>query len=196
MTRAQWLAYLMQPGVIWTGLLGTALQLVLGVANNFNIAGIGDMVTHYGLSAHLASGGLIAVLTGLFYSMTERGSGHTVATGAGAAAGGVSGTLGLALSQAFGITPVAAGAAPIINFTMLGTLLASFVGMVEPAATAATTTAATAATPAAVDAMALTQLFTMTAAGGGVGALVGRFFTGQQARRSSRKGHRPRHAQT
>src|SRR6185436_13741636 len=74
MTRAQWLAYLMQPGVIWTGLLGTALQLVLGVANNFNIAGIGDMVTHYGLSAHLASGGLIAVLTGLFYSMTERGS--------------------------------------------------------------------------------------------------------------------------
>lgn len=198
MTRAQWLAYLMQPGVIWTGLMGTALQLVLGVANNFNLGGIGDMVTHYGLSAHVASGGLIAVLTGLFYAMTERGSGHTVATGAGAAAGGVSGTLGLALSQAFGITPVAAGAAPMIDFTMLGTLLASLVGMIEPAATGAATaaTAATTATPAAVDTLALTQAFTMTAAGGGVGALVGRFVTGQHERRATRKPRRPRHAHT
>jgi len=192
MTRAQWLGYLLQPGVIWTGLLGTALQLVLGVANNFNIAGVGDMITHYGLAAHLTSGGLIAVLTGLFYSMTERGSGHTVATGAGAAAGGVSGTLGLALSQAFGITPVAAGAAPVINFTMLGTLLASLVGMIDPAATT-TTAAATTATLAAVDTLALTQIFTMTAAGGGVGALVGRFFTGHQTRRATRR-RRPSHA--
>src|SRR6185503_7511308 len=127
MTRAQWLSYLMQPGVIWTGLLGTALQLVLGVANNFNIAGLGDLITHYGLNGVLASGALIALMTGIFYSLTERGSGHTVATGAGAAAGGVSGTLGLALSQALGITPLAAGAAPIINFTMLGTMLVSLV---------------------------------------------------------------------
>jgi len=189
MARAQWLAYLMQPGVIWTGLLGTALQLVLGVADNFNIAGIGDTISHYGLSALLASGGLVAAFTGLFYSLTERVSGHTVATGAGAAAGGVSGTLGLALSQALGITPLAVGAAPIINFTMLGTLLATLVGMVEPTAAGAAT-----ATPAAIDTMALTQVFATTAAGGGAGALLGRFVTGHQTRRATRKSHRPRHA--
>jgi len=165
------------------------MQLVLGVANNFNIAGIGDLIAHYGLTAHLTSGGLIAVVTGLFYSLTERVSGHTVATGAGAAAGGVSGTLGLALSQAFGTTPLAAGATPLINFTMLGTLLATLVGMVEPAAAGAS-----AATPAAFDSMALTQIFATTAAGGGAGALVGRFVTGQQTRRATRKSHHPRHA--
>ena len=195
MTRAQWLGYLMQPGVIWTGLMGTALQLVLGVANNFNLGGVGDLVTQYGLSSHLASGGLIAVLAGLFYSMTERDSGHTVATGAGAAAGGVSGTLGLALSQTLGITPVAAGAAPLIDFAMLGGMLAAFVGMIEPAATG-TATAASTATPAAFDTLALTQAFTMTAAGGGVGAFVGRFVTGQHARRTTRRSRRPRHAHT
>ena len=186
MTRVLY-AYLMQPGVLMTGLLGTLLQLVLGVANNFNIAGIGDTIAHYGLTAHLASGGLIAALTGLFYSLTERISGHTVATGAGAAAGGVSGTLGLALSQAFGITPLAAGAVPIINFAMLGTLIATFVGMVEPSA-------AGAATQATVDTTALTQVFATTAAGGGAGALLGRFVTGHQTRRATRKSHRPRHA--
>ena len=54
MTRTLY-AYLMQPGVIMTGLIGTLLQLTLGVANNFNIAGVGDAITHYGLSGHLAS---------------------------------------------------------------------------------------------------------------------------------------------
>jgi hypothetical protein len=191
MTRAQLLASLLQPGVIWAGLIGTLLQLVLGVANNFNVAGIGDMIAHYGLTAHLASGGLIAVLTGLFYSLTERVSGNTVATGAGAAAGGVSGTLGLAMSQTLGITPLAAGAVPVINFAMLGGMLAALVGLAEPATT---TTAATAATPAAVDTLALSQVFATTAAGGGAGALVGRFFTGHRARRAPRKSHRPRHA--
>jgi hypothetical protein len=190
MTRAQWLGYLMQPGVIMAGLIGTFMQLVLGVANNFNIAGVGDLVAQYGLSAHLASGGLIAALTGLFYSLTERVSGHTVATGSGAAAGGVSGTLGLAFSQALGITPVAAGAMPVINFAMLGTMLASLIGLVEPTAAA---TAGAAATPA-FDTMALTQVFATTAAGGGAGAFLGRFVTGQQTRRASRKSHRPHHA--
>jgi hypothetical protein len=188
MTRTLY-AYLMQPGVIMTGLLGTLLQVVLSVANNLNIAGVGDTIAHYGLSAHLASGGLIAALTGLFYSLTERISGHTVATGAGAAAGGVSGTLGLALSQALGITPLAAGAMPIINFAMLGTLIATYVGMLEPAAAGAAATA-----PAAIDTTALTQVFATTAAGGGAGALLGRFVTGHQTRRASRKSSHPRHA--
>lgn len=194
MTRAQWLGYLMQPGVIMAGLIGTFMQVVLGVANNFNIAGLGDLIAHYGLSAHLTSGGLIAALTGLFYSLTERVSGHTVATGSGAAAGGVSGTLGLALSQALGITPLAAGAAPIINFTMLGTLLATYIGMVEPSAATATAAGAAATAPTAFDSVALTQVFATTAAGGGAGALLGRFVTGQQTRRASRKSHRPHHA--
>ena len=192
MTRAQWLGYLMQPGVIMAGLIGTFMQVALSIANNFNIAGIADIITKYGLSAHLASGGLIAALTGLFYSLTERVSGHTVATGSGAAAGGVSGTLGLALSQTLGITPLAAGALPIINFAMLGTFLASLVGLVEPlTATAATGAAATAAT---FDLTALTQVFATTAAGGGAGALLGRFVTGQQERRVTRRTHRPHHA--
>jgi hypothetical protein len=193
MTRAQWLGYLMQPGVIMAGLIGTFMQVALSIANNFNIAGVADIITKYGLSAHLASGGLIAALTGLFYSLTERVSGHTVATGSGAAAGGVSGTLGLALSQTLGITPLAAGAVPIINFAMLGTLLASLVGFVEPStATAATGAAATA--PAAVDLTALSQVFATTAAGGGAGALLGRFVTGQQERRATRRTRRPHHA--
>src|SRR6185369_2238406 len=180
MTRTLY-AYLMQPGVIMTGLIGTLLQLTLSVANNFNIAGVGDAITHYGLSGHLASGGLVAALTGLFYSLTERISGHTVITGAGAAAGGVSGTLGLALSQALGITPIAAGAVPIINFAMLGTAIAAFLGVVEP--TVAGT--APAAASAAFDSMALSQVFATTAAGGGAGALVGRFVTGAQTRRAA-----------
>ncbi|MBI1213990.1 MAG: hypothetical protein GC190_21215 [Alphaproteobacteria bacterium] len=193
MLRAQWLGYLMQPGVIMAGLIGTFMQVALGVANNFNIAGLGDLITHYGLSAHLASGGLVAALTGLFYSLTERVSGHTVATGSGAAAGGVSGTLGLALSQTLGITPVAAGATPIINFAMLPALVASLMGYVEPtAASAAAHTAA--AAPAAFDTTALAQVFTMTAAGGGAGAFVGRLFTGHQTRRATRKSQRPHHA--
>jgi hypothetical protein len=184
----------MQPGVIMAGLIGTLLQVVLSVANNINLAGVGDIITHYGLSAHLASGGLIAALTGLFYSLTERVTGHTVATGSGAAAGGVSGTLGLALSQALGITPVAAGALPIINFTMLGALLASYIGLVEP--TAATAAAGAAAATPAFDTTALTQVFATTAAGGGAGALLGRFVTGAQTRRASRRSpsHKPHHA--
>ena len=186
MTRTLY-AYLMQPGVIMTGLIGTLLQLTLGVAKNFNIAGVGDVISHYGLDAQLASGGLIAVVTGLFYSLTERISGHTVITGAGAAAGGVSGTLGLALSQALGITSVAAGATPIINFTMLGTAIAAFIGMIEPTGTATVATSA-------FDTVALSQVFTTTAAGGGAGALVGRFVTGAQTRRAVRKTHRPHHA--
>jgi hypothetical protein len=195
MTRAQWLGYLMQPGVITAGLIGTLLQIVLSVANNFNLAGIGDIITHYGLGAHLASGGLIAALTGLFYSLTERVTGHTVATGSGAAAGGVSGTLGLALSQALGITPVAAGALPIINFTMLGALLASYIGLVEPTTATTAAGAAAAATPT-FDMTALTQVFATTAAGGGAGAFLGRFVTGAQTRRAARRSpsHKPHHA--
>ena len=188
MTRTLY-AYLMQPGVIMTGLIGTLLQLTLGVANNFNIAGIADTISHYGLTAQLTSGGLVAAVTGLIYSLTERISGHTVITGAGAAAGGVSGTLGLALSQALGITSVAAGAAPIINFTMLGTAIAAFIGMIEP-----TTAGAAPTVPAAFDTMALSQVFATTAAGGGAGALIGRFATGAQTRRAARKTHRPHHA--
>ena len=186
-------AYLMQPGVIMTGLLGTLMQLVLGVANNLNIGGIADTIAHYGLSGQLTSGGLVAAVTGLFYSLTERISGHTVATGAGAAAGGISGALGTGLSQALGITPLAAGATPLINFSMLIPALLAFIGLSDPAATTEATHAVAAA-PAAFDTTALTQVFATTAAGGGAGALLGRFVTGHQTRRAARRTAHLHHA--
>jgi len=184
---------LLQPGVLTTGLLGTLLQLALGIASNLNIAGVADTITHYGLSAQLTSGGLVAAFTGLFYSLTERISGHTVATGAGAAAGGISGTLGTGLSQALGITPLAAGATPLINFSMLLPALLTYLGLSDPAVTGAATDAAHAVAPA-FDTTALTQVFATTAAGGGAGALLGRFVTGHQTRRASRRTSHAHHA--
>ena len=191
MTRTLY-AYLMQPGVLLTGLIGTVMQLALGVANNLNVAGIADTIAHYGLSGQLTSGGLVAAVTGLFYSLTERISGHTVATGAGAAAGGISGTLGTALSQAIGITPLAAGATQVINFALLPAALLTLFGLADPAVT----TAAHAAAPAAsaIDTTALTQIFATTATGGAGGALLGRFVTGHQTRRAARKPSHAHHA--
>lgn len=188
------MANLLRPGVVTVGLLGMALQLILGVANNLNIAGLGDLITSYGLGAQLTSGGLIAALTGMIYSVTERTTTHAVATGAGATAGGISGTLGTGLSQTFGIIPLAPGATPIIDFAVLGTLIASLVGMADPSAAAAGAT--TVAAPPAIETTALAQVFATTAAGGGIGAWLGRFVMGQQAKRRSRRSHshRTRHA--
>ena len=84
------LYYLVQPGVVTTGLIGTAMQVGLGVANNANLGGIADTIANYGLSGQLASGGLIAAVTGLIYSFTQRRTGQAIATGAGGVAGGIS----------------------------------------------------------------------------------------------------------
>jgi hypothetical protein len=111
--------YLIQPGVVSTGLMGTALQVGLAFANTFNVAGAADVIANYGLNGQLASGGLIAALTGIYYSLTRRGTGRAVATSAGAVAGGISGTLGTALTQTFGWTEVAEGATPLLNFSAI-----------------------------------------------------------------------------
>ena len=122
----KYLHYLIQPGVVSTGLMGTALQVGIAFANSFNVAGAADMISQYGLNGQLTSGGLIAALTGAYYSITQRKVGHTVAAGAGAVAGGISGTLGTAVTQALGWTAVAEGTTPLLNFTAITTALMSW----------------------------------------------------------------------
>jgi hypothetical protein len=102
---------------------------------------------------------------------------RTVAAGAGAVAGGISGTLGTALTQAFGWTKVVAGTTPLVNFTALGTSIMSLVGLAEASA------------EPLYDPATLAQVFASTAAGGGIGAMLGRFAFG-----SARGGRRTSHA--
>ena len=166
----RYLQYFIQPGVVSTGLMGTILQIGLAFANTANIGGAADMISKYGLNGQLASGGLIAALVGAYYSMTQRKTASAMATGAGAAAGGISGTLGTAITQAIGLTAVPEGTSQIINFTTLATQLLAMVGMAD----------ASTVTDPSYDASALTQMFGTTAMGGGLGALLGRFMFGQQ----------------
>jgi hypothetical protein len=167
----RYLYYLIQPGVVSTGLMGTALQVGIAFANSFNIAGAADAISEYGLSAQLASGGLIAALTGAYYSLTQRKISQTVASGAGAVAGGISGTLGTALTQAFGWTEVAAGTTPLLNFTAISTSLMSMVGMADASAVTG---------DPLFDTAALTQVFASTAVGGGIGAFLGNSVRGEK----------------
>ena len=166
----RYLAYLVQPGVVSTGLMGTLLQVGLAFANTMNIGGAADMITKYGLDGQLASGGLIAALTGAYYSLTQRRTAHAAATGAGAVAGGISGTLGTAITQAFGWTAVAQGATPLLNFGAILHQLMATVGMAD----------ASQAVDPMFDPNTLTQVFGATAAGGGLGSLLGRFAFGHE----------------
>lgn len=177
----RYLQYLVQPGVVATGLMGTILQVGLAFANTMNIGGAADMITNYGLNGQLASGGLIAALTGAYYSMTQRKTASTMATGAGAVAGGISGTLGTAITQAVGWTPLAEGTTQIIDFTALATTFMTLIGMADAST-------ATAATPM-FDPVVLSQVFGSTAAGGGIGALLGRFVFGEEKQKHARARH-------
>jgi ABC-type uncharacterized transport system permease subunit len=173
---ARILYLLIQPGVISTGLMGTLLQVGLAFANSFNVAGVADMIMNYGLSGQLASGGLIAALTGMYYSFTQRKTGQAVAASAGAVAGGISGTLGSAITQALGWTAVAEGTTPLLNFTAIMTAL-----------TGALTTGDPSLPPGSepmFDPATLTQVFGTTAAGGGIGAFVARMLAGDKRRTS------------
>lgn len=176
----RYLVYLFQPGVVSTGLMGVLLQVGLTFANTFNVAGAADTIANYGLTGQLASGGLIAALVGAYYSFTQRRTGRAVATGAGAVAGGISGTLGTAITQAVGWSEVAEGTAPLLNFTAVGSALMGLVTGGDPSLAAG-------AEPM-YDPAVLTQVFGTTAAGGGIGALLGRFVFG------SGKGRRRAHA--
>jgi hypothetical protein len=162
--------YLFQPGVVSTGLMGTLLQVGLAFANTMNVGGAADMIANYGLNGQLASGGLIAALTGAYYSMTQRKTASAMATGAGAVAGGISGTLGTAITQAIGWTAIPEGATQLVNFSALATQMMSMVGMAD----------ASAITDPMFDPNVLTQVFGTTAAGGGIGALLGRTVFGGQ----------------
>jgi hypothetical protein len=166
----RYVMYLFQPGVVSTGLMGTILQVGLAFANTMNVAGAADMITQYGLNGQLASGGLIAALTGAYYSMTQRKTASAMATGAGAVAGGISGTLGTAITQAIGWTAIPEGATQLVNFTALATQMLGLVGMAD----------ATTVTDPMFDPNVMTQVFGTTAAGGGLGALLGRFMFGSQ----------------
>ncbi|MFN9543149.1 MAG: hypothetical protein ACK59B_08180 [Alphaproteobacteria bacterium] len=161
---ARFLYLLIQPGVISTGLLGTILQVGLAYANSFNVAGVADLIMSYGLSGQLASGGLIAALIGMYDTVTRRGRSQTPAAGAGAVAGGISGTLGTSITQALGWTEIAAGTTPLLNFTAIATAL-----------TGAVTTGDPSLPPGSepmFDPVALSQVFGTTAAGGGIGAML------------------------
>lgn len=168
MTRLLYL--LIQPGVISTGLMGTALQIGLAFANSMNIAGVADMITNYGLSGQLTSGGLIAALTGMYYSVTQRKTAQTIAAGAGAVAGGISGTLGTAVTQALGWTAVAEGTSPLLNFTAIFASLTGALTTGDPSLPPGT--------EPMFDPTTLAQVFGTTAAGGGLGAFMTRFVTG------------------
>jgi hypothetical protein len=163
-------SYLLQPGVILTGLIGTALQVVLGFANLYNIGGIGDTIHGYGLTGYLGSGGLVAAITGLIYAMSQRRGTRFGSAGAGGFAGGISGSLGTGLNEAFGITPLQPGVEPLIDFSAVGTGLLGLVGMGGPDA------------PTSLDQLgdmtALRDVFAATAAGGGVGGFLGRSLFG------------------
>ena len=172
----RFLYYLIQPGVVSTGLIGTALQVGLAFANSMNVGGAADVIADYGLGGQLASGGLIAALTGAYYSLTQRTSGRAVATGAGAVAGGISGTLGTSITQAFGWTQVAAGSAPLLNFAAIWTALMGLAGSGDPSLPPGSAPM--------FDPEMLTQVFGSTAAGGGLGALLGRFVFGGGAKKA------------
>lgn len=162
MTRILYL--LLQPGVVSTGLLGMVLQVGLAYANTMNIAGVADTIASYGLGGQLASGGLIAALTGMYYSLTRRGNSKATAAGAGAVAGGISGTLGTSITQYLGWTEIVEGTTPILNFPAILTAL-----------TGAITTGDPSLPPGSepmFDPVALSQVFGSTAAGGGIGAML------------------------
>jgi hypothetical protein len=163
----RFLLNVVQPGVLLAGLIGTLAQVALGFANQQNIGGLADMMASYGLSGYLVSGSLVAALTGLFYTLTTATSGATAAAGGGAVAGGISGALGTAFNQWFGIAPIAAGAQPLINFAAVGATIMSFLG------------GAPASEPM-FDVFSLAQVFGATAVGGGVGAWVGRRLVGRR----------------
>lgn len=167
---ARFLYLLIQPGVVSTGLMGTFLQVALAFANSMNIAGVADMITNYGLSGQLTSGGLIAALTGMYYSVTQRKTAHAVAASAGAVAGGISGTLGTAVTQALGWTAVAEGTSPLLNFSAIIASLTGAVTTGDPSLPPGT--------EPMFDPATLAQVFATTAAGGGVGALLTRFVPG------------------
>jgi ABC-type uncharacterized transport system permease subunit len=169
----KYLYYLVQPGVVSTGLLGTSLQIGIAFANTFDIGGAAAAISEYGLSGQLASGGLIAALTGAYYSLTQRKVAQTVAAGAGAVAGGISGTLGTAITQSLGWTEVAAGTTPLLNFTAISTALMGALGAADPA---------TVSDPM-FDTLALTQVFGSTAVGGGIGAFLGQALAGRKSKR-------------
>lgn len=168
--------YLVQPGVVSTGLWGTAAQVGLAFANTFNVAGAADMISSYGLNGQLTSGSLIAAVIGLVYSATQRRTGKVAATGAGAVAGGISGTLGTAITQALGWTEVAAGTTPLLNFTAIWAALMNLVSTGDPSVPPGT--------EPMFDPVTLTTFFGSTAAGGGIGALLGRFAFGQNHTRN------------
>ena len=161
---------LIQPGVVSTGLLGTALQIGLAFANSMNVAGIADMIMDYGLSGQLTSGGLIAALTGMYYSFTQRKTARVIAAGAGAVAGGISGTLGTAITQALGWTAIAEGTTPLLNFTAITTALMGLVSTGDPSLPSGS--------EPMFDPATLAQVFGTTAAGGGIGAFLARFVAG------------------
>jgi hypothetical protein len=174
----RYLAYLLQPGVVSTGLMGVLLQVGLTFANTFNIAGAADTIAGYGLQGQLASGGLIAALVGAYYSFTQRKTGRAVATGAGAVAGGISGTLGTALTQSLGWTEVVEGTAPLLNFQAIGTALMGLLTAGDPSLPSGS--------EPMYDPAVLAQVFGTTAAGGGIGALFGRFLFGGGKSRGKR----------
>jgi hypothetical protein len=177
--------YLVQPGVVSTGLWGTAAQVGLAFANTFNVAGAADTIAAYGLGGQLASGSLIAAIIGLVYSFTQRRTGKVVATGAGAVAGGISGTLGTAITQALGWTEVAAGTTPLLNFSAIWAALVNLVSTGDPSVPPGS--------EAMFDPMTLTTFFGSTAAGGGIGALIGRFMFGEKHGRGKRDRHAHAH---
>jgi hypothetical protein len=160
-------SYLFHPGVLLTAALGTLLQIALAYANANNLAGIADTIASYGLSGQVASGGLVAALTGLFYSLSQHNTGQAATTAAGAAAGGLSGTLGASLSQVLGITPLAAGAAPIINWSLIGAAIASLTGTAGPDTQHI-------GFGEVFELATIGWVFATTAVGGGIGAWIGR----------------------
>ncbi|NWH09482.1 MAG: hypothetical protein HXY22_12720 [Alphaproteobacteria bacterium] len=164
---------LIRPGVLSAGLWGTAAQVALGFAHQQNLYGVADTISSYGLAGGLASGGLVAALTGLFYSFTPRATGQALATGAGATAGAISGTLGTGINQALGLTPLAEGATPIFDFAAMGAAISALTGTADPG------------TPVPgifemADVFTVGQVFGTTAAGGGVGAFLGRMLVGKR----------------
>lgn len=157
-------------GRVWmAGLIGMAAQIGLGYANGQNLAGIGEQIAAWGLGGQLASGGLVAALTGLAYAVTAPGGAGAVgASGGGAVAGGLSGVLGLGVSQALGLSPVEAGAEPILNFSQIGAYLQSLVASGGPAVSLWDLSSETD----------LGATFAATAAGGGLGAGLARRVVG------------------
>jgi hypothetical protein len=150
--------------------MGTALQIGMAFANTMNIGGVADAISTYGLSGQLASGGLIAALTGMYYSVTERKTGQAIAAGAGAVAGGISGTLGTAVTQALGWTAVEAGTTSLLNFTAIMTAIMGAVTTGDPSLPPGS--------EPMYDPATLAQVFGSTAAGGGIGAFASRILVG------------------